>query len=292
MEKFEKILSFFIKNPYSNIELSETDTKNFSKYILFSLAVVPLMILCIIGIGFSLIMADKSFLLLYYFYLLALFSILLIISISILKYFIIKYKLLARIFFVTSIALIGFTSILIFPLPLLFLIDNIQPITVYSYYLSFILIVLYYYYYYYYHKWKNLIQKKYYEKIKKKLKINKFYVDPAEKLFQFDLIEEEKNKPKLTKIAGIIVSLMMRFGFTIPVLAVLASSGTGDNGMIYFAIYLMFFIIPEMMKIPAKPFAIYKILKQIEKEENVTIYNGKLKTLDSEKKYNESLTKN
>jgi len=76
---------------------------------------------------------------------------------------------------------------------------------------------------------------------------------------------------------------MMRFGFTLPVLATLASSGTGGNGMIYFAIYLMFFIIPEIMKIFSQVISQITILKQIEKEEGVTIYNGKLK-IDNNKK--------
>jgi len=67
---------------------------------------------------------------------------------------------------------------------------------------------------------------------------------------------------------------MKRFGFAIPLLAVLSANETDGNGIIYFAIFLMFFIIPEVMKLITKQSAIYSILKYIEKENNIIIYNG------------------
>ncbi|MFK2823281.1 hypothetical protein ACH5BK_09925 [Arcobacter sp. YIC-80] len=164
----------------------------------------------------------------------------------------------------------------------LFIINNIQVTTIYAYYMSFIIIICYYYHYYYY-RWKKYILEKHYTKIKKRLEINNYYFNIDDKLFQYDLKEDEKNKPELTKIAEKVVSFMMRFGFTLPVLAALASSGTGGNGMIYFAIYLMFFIIPEIMKLITKQSALYSIFKQIEKEEGMTIYNGRLKIDNNEK---------
>ncbi|WP_128999230.1 hypothetical protein [Malaciobacter molluscorum] len=192
------------------------------------------------------------------------------------NYFLIKYITINSIKMGAILLYLMFIIIFFIPLSGLFLIKNIQFSTVFIYDFIFIFLIVFYSYYYY-KKWKDLIIKKYYELIKKKLENNNYFFNSDEKIFNFNLKEEEKDKPKLTKIAEIVVGFIIRFGFTIPILAVLSSNGVGGNGMIYFAIYLTFFIIPEIMKIPAKPFAIYKILKQIEKEENVTIYNGKFK---------------
>jgi hypothetical protein len=44
--------------------------------------------------------------------------------------------------------------------------------------------------------------------------------------------------------------------------------------MFYFAIYMMLFIIPSLMKIVGSQTALSVVLKQIEKEEKITLYNG------------------
>jgi hypothetical protein len=277
MEKFEKVLRLFIKNRYSNIELSE-DFKSIFKKILFvsSIAIFTYSLVFFITQLEVNYIKDNSLLPLYYFFSLSPYVAFFILFVFIKNYFHIKYLRVTFAFFSAALASILFISILLAPLSLLFTIDNIGSSTIYAYYISFAFIVLYYYFYYY-KKWKQYILHNHYEKIKKRLKSNNYYFDIDDKLFQFNLNEDEKDKPKLTKIAEIVVSFMMRFGFTLPILAVLASSGTGGNGMIYFAIYLMFFIIPEIMKMLSQATSQVAILKQIEKEENVTIYNGRIK---------------
>ncbi|AXX92263.1 hypothetical protein CPU12_09170 [Malaciobacter molluscorum LMG 25693] len=286
MEKFEKILSFFIKNQYTHIKLTISFKKNFRKLFLFSFLLIPLGVMQII---LSYPYSAKSFNndsleIINYIHTYICLGILIIFYLYYtFNYFLIKYITINSIKMGAILLYLMFIIIFFIPLSGLFLIKNIQFSTVFIYDFIFIFLIVFYSYYYY-KKWKDLIIKKYYELIKKKLENNNYFFNSDEKIFNFDLKEEEKDKPKLTKIAEIVVGFIIRFGFTIPILAVLSSNGVGGNGMIYFAIYLMFFIIPEIMKIPAKPFAIYKILKQIEKEENVTIYNGKLKTLNSENK--------
>lgn len=283
MEKFEKILSLFIKNPYDNVELNENFKNILKKLFLFLLPTIFIYSLVFFITKLEINYIDNITLLpLYCFFSIYPYISILILIFIIKNYFHIKYLRVYLTLYSAVLSFIFFISILLFPLSGLFIMDSVETGTIYSYYISFMLIVLYYSYYYYY-KWKKYILEKHYTKIKKRLEINNYYFNIDDKLFQYDLKEDEKDKPKLTKIAETVGTFMMRFGFTLPILAALASSGTGGNGMIYFAIYLMFFIIPEIMKIFSQVISQITILKQIEKEEGVTIYNGKLK-IDNNKK--------
>jgi len=281
MEKFETILAKFINNPYINIHDNQKNRKLFKEIILYSFLFIPFLITLSFGIGTITIhnKLNNYFIyeIFYYTYLfLWIALIIMIYFFTIAYYFSIKYKILIKSYYTSYLITITLITILVFPLSFLFIIDNIQPTTICAYYLTFIFFIIFYGVYYF-RKWKYYIFKNHYEKLKNRLKAVDYYFDTNDNnLFQnLNLKEEEKDKPKLTKIAGIFVSLMMRFGFSIPLLATLASNGVGENSMIYFVIYLMLFIIPMIMKIVSQFISIHYILKQIEKEENVTIYNGR-----------------
>lgn len=278
MDKFEKLLGLFVCNPYPNIQLSDLFEKTSKDIFLFSFLFIPLALMQMI---LSYPYNAKSFnnesleIINYIHTYIWLVSLIVFYSYYIVNYFLIKYvtKYLMRIGAISLYLM--FMIIFSIPLGGLFIVDNIQFFTVLMYDSIFIFLIIFYSYYYY-KKWEKLIVEKYYEQIKRRLINNNFYFNSGDKLFKFDLNEIEKDKPKLTKIAEIVVGFMMRFGFTLPILAVLASTGTGGNGIIYFSIYLMFFIIPELIKTIVRPIAFNKFIKQIEKEKNVTIYNGKL----------------
>jgi hypothetical protein len=159
-----------------------------------------------------------------------------------------------------------------FILSLLFIIKDIEYKTIYSYFLSFLIIDIYYYYYYYY-KWKIVFNGEQKEKYIKKLQKNN-YTAFQNGISSFEIKEDTKKRPFLTKMMYLVGGVMLRFGFTIPVLAALSSTGTGDEGMIYFAIYLLLFFSPELMKMNARLYNYYKFIKQIEKEHDIIIYNG------------------
>lgn len=277
MTIFENVLSLLIKNSYANINLSQRFNTRFKKMIINTLLSMPFIILVATFISYPYSVkefSDNNILTINYIHTFLWVFILIILFIYfIINFFDIKYKSVKLHLYGTTMMLIMFLIIISMPLSGLFMIDNIQITTVYSYYLSYLLLIVFYISYYH-KKWKTFLLNKYLVKIKKKLELNSYSIDLEESFFKFDLKEDEKNKPKLTKIAESIVGFMMRFGFTIPVLAALSSSGTGGDAMFYLAIYMMLFIIPLFMKMVSGQTALYSILKQIEKEEGITIYNG------------------
>lgn len=279
MRKFEYLLSKFIKNGYENIELSKNHLKKIEKSPLIVFVLIPFILIISFGIGmiiFYIRLEEKSFFeIMYNFYFYAFFILIFYTwGYFIKNYFHIKFSLAAFYLFSIQFLAITFVSLLLTPLSILGIIEDIEFNTILFYYATCFILIIYYYYYYN-NKWSNLIITKYYNQIKKILKSNSYIFDSNNKLYSFDLNEYEKDKPKLTKVGENVISFMMRFGLTIPVLAVLSSNGVGESGLIYFSIYLMLFIVPMVMKMISRPMAIYSILKQIEKEENVIIYNGK-----------------
>ncbi|WP_128983814.1 hypothetical protein [Halarcobacter ebronensis] len=178
-----------------------------------------------------------------------------------------------------------FVLLTFFPFSGLFIIENIKATTIFIYYITAIIFYIYYYYYYYY-RWKRNIFIGNYDKYKKEVfKIN-FPLDSLVGKFSLDLKESEKEKPIFTKTSEWIATIMLRFGLTIPVLAAISGSGAikSYDTIIYFCIYMFLFLIPIFSKVITGGVVFRKFLKQIEKEENVTIYNGRLKTLDNENK--------
>jgi hypothetical protein len=283
MEKFEKVLSLFIKNPYRNVELSENSEKRISSYIssFFSLMALLSILSLILGqfIINNLILKNNYYIqlnIVVYIYYVLILIIFIVGFYVIYNYFNIKNKIKDMSFFSFIFSSIVNILLPLIPLNALFLIETIQLKTIYIYYLVYIYLITYYYWFYY-SKWKRKAFYRKFKLLKEQLKNLNNNLDWSDFVSKFNLNEDEKDKPKLTKIAEIVIGFMMRFGFTLPILAVLASSGTGGNGMIYFAIYLMFFIIPEMSQATSKQFVLFKLIKQIEKEENVTIYNGRVK---------------
>ena len=101
------------------------------------------------------------------------------------------------------------------------------------------------------------------------------YIASINPIIDFKIIEDNKSKPLLTKILEKVVGIMIRFGFTIPIIAAFSSTGTGEEGISYFCVYLFLLLIPELMKINSQIFVYYWFLKQIEKDNNIIIYNGK-----------------
>ncbi|WP_128999216.1 hypothetical protein [Malaciobacter molluscorum] len=181
-------------------------------------------------------------------------------------------------------AFLFFSIIVLLLLSLLFIIEDIQVSTIYIYYITAILLFIIYYFYYK-KKWQKNIFIDNYIKYKKEIFKSNFSEDFLINKFSLDLNEKENEKPIFTKVAELISILMVRFGFTLPIIAAISGSTiVRYDGMIYFCVYLILFIIPYFMKLLASQVVFYKFIKQIEKEENVTIYNGKLKTLNSENK--------
>ncbi|AXX92264.1 hypothetical protein CPU12_09160 [Malaciobacter molluscorum LMG 25693] len=282
MEKFEKILSLFIKNEYNNIILSTDNKYRLKSYILsfFILALLNILSLTIGQILINLLIEEnklyKQLNIIYYIYYFLQFFTFSTLIYLLYNYFHIKSKTIHTIYYSFLFSLIINILLPLIPLNGLFLINDIQLSTIYTFFSVYLLLIIYYNWQYY-NKWKKNILQNDFRKIKEELRKNNYSVELNIFFSKFDLNEDRKDKPKLTKIAGIVVSLMIRFGFTIPILAVLSSSGVGGNGMIYFAIYLIFFVIPEMSKSTSKQLSLYNAFKQIEKEEKVTIYNGKFK---------------
>ncbi|PPK61076.1 hypothetical protein B0F89_11372 [Malaciobacter marinus] len=286
MEKFEKILSLFIKNPYSNIELSDSFKANFKNRFFTIFYILPINIIIISLMGYFQV-SEKindsindfnqfSFLMYFYKYLCFIIPIFYIVLIK--NYFHIKYKLLgfrnSMFYFTISF----FVLLTFFPFSGLFIIENIKATTIFIYYITAVIFYIYYYYYYYY-KWKKNIFVENYDKYKKEVfKIN-FPLDSLVGKFSLDLKEGEKEKPIFTKISEWIATIMLRFGLTIPVLAAIFGSGSikSYDVAIYFGIYMFLFLIPIFSKVITGGVVFRKFLKQIEKEENVTIYNGKFK---------------
>lgn len=277
MDRFERILSLFIKNSYTNVNLEEKFIIHFKKVIRNTFLIMPFMIIIVTLISYPYSIkefSNNNILIINYMHTYSwLFMLVILFVYFIINFFDIKYKSLKFHFYIVSMMIIISLLFISMPLSGLFMIDSIQITTIYSYYLSYLLLIVFYISYYH-KKWKAFLLNKYLVKIKKKLELNKYTLDLEESFFKFDLKEDEKNKPKLTKIAESLVSFMIKFGFTIPVLAALSSSGTGGDSMFYVAIYMMLFIIPLFMKMVSGQTALYSILKQIEKEEGITIYNG------------------
>ena len=282
MEKFEKILNIFIKNSYTDIVLTERYIANFNKLIKNTFLIMPLLVFLLTALSYPYSVKEFSninlLIINYVHTFIWLFALILLQIYFILNFFHIKYKVISSLLYAINMIAIMFIMILMLPISGLFFIDNIQANIVYSYYISFILLILFYGFYYH-KKWKKFILENHFKKIKKKLEVNDYCTDLEESFFKFDLKEGEKNKPMLARVAEKVIGFMMKFSFTIPVLATISSNGTGGNGAIYFAIYMMLFIIPLIMKLITSPTALFSILKQIEKEENVVIYHGKLKEL-------------
>jgi len=283
MEKFEKILSFFIKNQYNNIILSTDNKYRLKSYILSFFIILALLNILSLTIGqilINLLIEEnrlyKQLNIIYYIYYFLQFFTFSTLIYLLYNYFYIKSKTIYTIYYSFLFSLIINILLPLVPLNGLFLINDIQLSTIYTFFSVYLLLIIYYNWQYY-NKWKKNILQNDFRKIKEKLKKNNYSVELNSFFSKFDLNEDIKDKPKLTKIAQIIVSFIIRFGFTIPILAVLSSNGVGGNGMIYFAIYLILFVIPEMSKSTSKQLSLYCALKQIEKEENITIYNGKFK---------------
>jgi len=287
VEKFEKILNLFIKNPYNNIELSTNFQINFQKKFLTILILTPVLSILFSLIGYFSISEKiyndyenfSQFYFLYYFYSYLFLLIPTFYFFTLWNYFNIKYKLLKLRKFALYF-LFGFTIIiLLFPFSLLFIIENIETITIITYYTIGILLFIIYYYHYY-KKWLESIFSENYSKYKKIVLKQNFSEDSLSGKFQLEL--RKIKKPFLTNIWETTFLIMFRFGITLPIIAALSTSNIENNYDmgIYFCIYIFLFMIPTFTKLLSGGFVFTKFIKQIEKEENVTIYNGKLITND------------
>ncbi|SKB50990.1 hypothetical protein SAMN06295997_1166 [Malaciobacter marinus] len=295
MEKFEKILSFFIKNPYIHIQLSKEFLNSFRENFFIQLILLPIIMVILLSISISVIITTLKFdlfiyyhklaIFLYFYIFIFLFGLIYYFFILIRNYFHLKYRLLSiKSFYIKYI--FYFTILLqLFSLSLIFTIKGIQPITIYLYYLTAIILFIIYYFYYKKRWQKNIFIDNYIKYKKEIFKLN-FPENSLNGKFQLDLKESKKEKPIFTKIWELLTMIILRFGLTLPVLASVFGSGNIKNydATIYFCVYIFMFMIPVFAKGISSQVVFYKFIKQIEKEENVTIYNGKLKTLDSENK--------
>ena len=204
MEKFEKILNLFIKNPYNNIELSTNFQINFQKKFLTILILTPVLSILFSLIGYFSISEKiyndyenfSQFYFLYYFYSYLFLLIPTFYFFTLWNYFNIKYKLLKLRKFALYF-LFGFTIIiLLFPFSLLFIIENIETITIITYYTIGILLFIIYYYHYY-KKWLESIFSENYSKYKKIVLKQNFSEDSLSGKFQLEL--RKIKKPFLTK---------------------------------------------------------------------------------------------
>lgn len=283
MEKFEYILSKFIKNPYSNIKITNSFNINFRYRFFLIFYLFPLMVIIFSLAGYFTIsiaidenylnFSQFYFLELVYKYLFCIIPIFYIISIK--NYFHIKYKVLGLRTILFSFAVSFFILLIFFPFSLLFIIQDIKPNTIYIYYSTAIILFIIYYFDYK-KRWIKHIFINNYSKYKKEILKPTFPEDSMIGKFNLDLKENENKKPIFTKVWEFTAVVMLRFGLTIPVLASISGSGMIKyEGMIYFCIYLFLFMIPYFAKIISSGIIFNLFIKQIEKEKNVTIYNGK-----------------
>ncbi|RYA23936.1 hypothetical protein CRU96_05875, partial [Malaciobacter halophilus] len=152
----------------------------------------------------------------------------------------------------------------------------------YLYYLTAIILFIIYYFYYK-RKWqKNIFIDNYINYKKEIFKLN-FPENSLNGKFQLDLKESKKEKPIFTKIWELLTMIILRFGLTLPVLAAIFGSGSikSYDATIYFCVYVFMFMIPIFAKSITGQIVFYNFIKQIEKKESITIYNGKLKTFDN-----------
>ena len=73
MEKFEKILSFFIKNPYIHIQLSKEFLNSFRENFFIQLILLPIIMVILLSISISVIITTLKFDLFIYYHKLAIF---------------------------------------------------------------------------------------------------------------------------------------------------------------------------------------------------------------------------
>ena len=289
MEKFETILAKFVKNPYINIQLSKGFLNAFKQSIFIQLLLLPFLIVFLLGMSiwgiytslkFDLSTYYSDLVIFNYLYIIILFSSVVYYFILIKDYFHLKYKLSSFKKFFLKYGFYFVILLQLFSLSLLFIIKNIKPTTIYLYYTTAIILFIIYYFYYK-KKWLKHIFLDNYSKYKKEILKPNFPEDSLTGKFSLDLKESEKDKPIFTKAWEFIAMIMLRFGFTLPVVAAVSGSGMANyDGMIYFCVYIFLFMIPVFARAISSQVVFYKFIKQIEKEENTTIYNGKLITND------------
>ena len=275
----EKIISKVIKNRYNNIKFSDDLVKKYKQIDALLFAGVPFLILFLLGSGHMLIyfaikedpQIYKEFTFLYYIYSSWMYLIPAYLIYSLINYFNIKYKMIyfhVNMTFGSYISLIGFPMM---NLAFLFMIKA-SPIEIYSYY-SIALVLIVFYYYRYKKIWHKIMFNRKDEFIQNLYK-NSYDGHKTLEDMKFELIEDKTNKPLLTKLMEATGAILMFFGIGIPFLSAFSSSGAGGNWIIYFAIYLVLFLIPLFSSAFTNRMTTYKLIKQIEQEENITIYNG------------------
>ena len=275
----EKIISKVIKNRYNNIKLSDDLVKKYKQMDILFFAGVPFLILFFLGSGHMFIYVAirdhpqiyKEFTFLYYIHSSWMYLIPAYLIYGFTNYFNIKYKIMS---FYTN-GLMGVFLIVIglqmMTLAFLFMIKA-SPIEIYSYY-SIALVLIIFYYYRYKIIWNKIMFNRKDEFIQNLYK-NSYDGHKTLEDMKFELIEDKTNKPFLTKLMEATGAILMFFGIGIPFLSAFSSSGAGGNWIIYFVIYLFLFLIPTLSNGLGKVIILYKLLKQIEQEENITIYNG------------------
>ena len=275
----EKVISKVIKNRYNNIKLSDDAIKKLKQIDALLFAGVPFLLLFFLGSGHMLIyfaikedpQTYNQFTFLYYIYSSCMYLIPAYLIYGFTNYFNIKYKMIS---FYTNGLPSACVLIFGFPMVSLSFLFNIKasPIEIYSYY-SIALVLIVFYYYRYKKIWHKIMFNRKDEFIQNLYK-NSYDGHKTLEDMKFELIEDKTNKPLLTKLLESVGAIMMFLGLGAPFMAAFSSSGAGGNWMPYFAIYLFLFLIPMFSVVSGKAIILYKFTKQIEQEENITIYNG------------------
>ncbi len=134
---------------------------------------------------------------------------------------------------------------------------------------------------YYYKRWNEYFKGVDGEYFKLELQENNYVCTLEKELKNFKLLKPDGKKGFFTKFEENPTISKIGLFIVLPIVSGLGGSGHMQGGTPYILVFLAIFLFPYLLKETMKNIVFYKFLKQIEKEENVTIYNGNIKPEDN-----------
>lgn len=134
---------------------------------------------------------------------------------------------------------------------------------------------------YYYKRWNEYFKGEKGDEFKKGLIENNYICILEKSLKEFKLLKKDGSKGFFTKFEENPTISKIGLFIVLPIVSGFGGSGHMQGGIPYILIAMVIFLFPYLLRETMKNITFYNFLKQIEKEENVTIYNGNIKPEDN-----------